>query len=349
MSEITLDEIRGTAAETQFAALEDLAFAVPPPGHYLDDFPVWDPAKAVVGTVFRLGAFDGEKLAGACGVRLAELRFPLRAVTVALIGAVATASEYRGRGFATQLVTLAVQWATQRGAVAALLWGSEHQLYGKIGFGPCGTQATLPLSGIGGGSSEKVSTGWTPGILTALKSRRSGLIVRDVDRSWLSSHKNVRWYWTGSAQQVSAYAALGRGIDLSHFVHEWGGERSALISIFQQIAQDDPYALLLGSPTVFKHYGLQHDSATEERLALVRVIDAMALFEAVHSDSKFTALFEKGEWKLSLTDRSRRVSNASLGPLEMSQLLFGPVPAALKKPWADYFPLPLWCWGLDAV
>ena len=349
MAEIVVDEIRGADAERQFAALEDQAFSVPAPGHYLDDFPIWDPGKAAVGTVFRVGAFEGDKLVAAAGVRLAEHQFPKAQLTVALIGAVATAPEFRGRGLATQLVSILVQWAGERGAVAALLWGSEHQLYGKIGFSPCGTQAHLPLSGLGGAGSAPVSTGWTPGLMGALKSRRTGLIIRDADRAWISAHKNVRWYWTGGPQQVTAYAALGRGIDLPHFVHEWGGDRQALMSIFQRIMKDDPHALLLGSPATFAQYGFQHDSATEERMGLVRVIDATMLFKAVHPDVPFTAAFVEGEWKQSLVDQAGKTTSTSLGPLETTHLFFGPTPPTLKKPWSDYFPLPMWFWGLDAV
>src|SRR5690242_8439039 len=110
---VVMDQIKGPDAEKQFSALEDQAFAVAAPGHYLDDFPIWDPESAPPpGTVFRLGAYDGPKLVAAAGVRLAELRFPKANLTSALIGAVATAPEYRGRGLATQLVTMAVQWAT---------------------------------------------------------------------------------------------------------------------------------------------------------------------------------------------------------------------------------------------
>jgi GNAT superfamily N-acetyltransferase len=356
----TIDEIRSPEAMKQFAALEDQAFAVPANGHYLDDFPIWNSVnEPAVGTVFRIGAFDGPKLIAATGVRLAEIRVRQGTLTGALIGAVATASEFRGQGLATQLVSLAVEWATERGAALAILWGSEHILYGKIGFAPCGTQATIPLSTMANLASSNtksvISTGWTSGLMGALKGRSEGIQLRDVDRSWLSSHKNVKWFWTGDAKQVTAYAALGRGIDLSHFVHEWGGDRTALLAILGHIHSIDPQAKLLGSPELFSRYGFQHDPGSEERLCLARVIDAMSLFNAVHPKTRFAAAFIKGEWKLNLSPKSAQVGSDSktvsdsLPPLEASKLFFGPVPAGLGKPWSDYFPLPLWFWGLDAV
>lgn len=352
MSEILVDQIQGPAAEAQFSVLEDAAFGVQAPGRYLDDFPIWDNSLThAVGTTFRLGAFAGERLIAAAGVRIAELKNSQGPLTAALIGAVATDSEYRGRGLATQLVSLAVEWAGERGAALAMLWGSEHQLYGRIGFAPCGTQASIPLDTLAGGADAKtrISEGWTPGILKALKSRPQGIAIRDIDRAWLGAHKNVRWFWTGSPEQVGAYAALGRGIDLSHFVHEWGGTRGDLLAVLQRIHEVDPDAKLLGSPELFKKYGFLHDPSLEERLGLARVIDATKLFKSVHPDVPFTAAFVKGEWKLSLVGKDGRTVSCSLPPLEAAQLFFGPVPAGVLKPWSDYFPLPLWFWGLDAV
>jgi GNAT superfamily N-acetyltransferase len=353
-SKITIDEIRGADADRQFAALEDRSFGVLAPDHYLDDFPIWDSNHSTaVGTVFRIGAFEGTKLVAAAGVRLAEMKYPKGPVTVALIGAVATDSDYRGRGLATQLVSTTVQWAGERGAALAMLWGSEHQLYGKIGFAPCGTQASLPLSslmiGRPGEKEPEISKGWTQGLLGALKSRPSGIQIRDIDRGWLSAQKNVQWFWTGDPLQVTAYAAIGRGIDLPHFVHEWGGERTALLSILRRIAAMDGEAKLLGSPALFAKYGFQYDSVSEERLGLARVIDPKALFQAVHGDAVFTSVFSNSQWKIGLTPAHGKTVVDSLAPLEISRLFFGPIPTSLKKPWSDYFPLPLWFWGLDAV
>jgi len=256
---------------------------------------------------------------------------------------------------------MAVQWATQRGAALALLWGSEHELYAKLGFVPCGTQATIPLSSLtdSGTSGSGVSTGWVPGIFAALKSRNSGMVIRDEDRGWLSAHRNVQWFWSGSPQRVRAYAALGRGIDLPGFVHEWGGETTELLSVLRHIQKLDPQAKLLGSPALFASRGLQHDTATEERLGLARIIDAATVFRAAHHgssagiDDAFTATWLDrkggGAWRIGLSGRDGKTVSDTLGPLELSRLFFGPISPGIGSPWSDYFPLPLWFWGLDAV
>lgn len=352
MAELVVDEIRGAQAEAQFAALEDAAFGVKAPGHYLDDFPIWDFRYAPgAGSVMKLGVFDGTKLVAAAGVRLGTAQFPSSPLCVALMGAVATAPAYRGRGLASQLVSVLVQWAAQRGAALAVLWGSEHQLYQKLGFLPCGSQVSIPLHSLVALDQgiQKVSTGWSPGILKALKSRRSGLEIRDLDRGWLAAHKNVQWFWTGEANQVTAYAAMGRGIDLSQMVHEWGGEPHALLSILKKIGELDPTAMILGAPAIFSRYGFQFDSSKEENLGLIRVIDAEAVCRAAHRDLRVTAIFDQAQWDLTLQGSSGDIFNAKLTPLEISHLFFGQTSAIENRFASEYFPLPIWFWGLDAV
>ena len=76
----------------------------------------------------------------------------------------------------------------------------------------------------------------------------------------------------------------------------------------------------------------------------MRVIDATTLFKAAHPDTPFSAAFANDEWNITLGKDSIRLS-----PLDTTTLFFGPLPTNFKKPWSDYFPLPLWLWGLDAV
>jgi hypothetical protein len=75
----------------------------------------------------------------------------------------------------------------------------------------------------------------------------------------------------------------------------------------------------------------------------------MTLFKAAHGEAIFAAGFTNGDWKIGLTSPHGKTVADSLSPLEISKLFFGPISSSLKKPWSDYFPIPLWFWGLDAV
>lgn len=328
-----VDVIQGAEANAKLGALLDTAFPVSAGGHFFDDFPVWDERKDPgPGEILRVGIFEGRELVTSACVRLAGLRAAAgRTVPVCLIGAVATASSHRGQGLASQAVQFAVQWAEERGAVLSLLWGSEHSLYRKLGFEPCGEQILLPLSTFNTeGFGADVSEGWQPGIFETLKLRDSGLVLEHKDYRWYSAHKNVRWFWVGEAKRPRAYAALGRGVDLHDVVHEWGGERDALFALFGHIQRVAPTAQLLGGPTVLKQYGFVFPEAQVAPLCLARITEPVVVFSAFAPGQQLDAVALK-----------------DLKPNEWSRLFFGPFEEGARIP--PPFPLPLWIWGLDAA
>ena len=291
--------------EDAFSSLMDRCFQVPAGHHYLDDFPVWSERyKPASRQVFKVGAYDQGKLIAAAGAQIADLKANAFPMKVALIGAVATDGQYRGRGIATQLVSLATEWAQGQGAAVAVLWGSEHELYRKIGFYPCGRQVRVAISAMKSSKSKGpiIHTGWNPALFTKIKQRSDGLRITDEDRGWYEAHPNVKWYWTGPENDPKAYVAIGRGIDLPNFIHEWGGELSALVELLAQLAQKYPNAQILGSPETFSKVSLQYDPSAVEYLCLASVLDPLATFRSFVPVSKakdFGAHFGRRRFKAS--------------------------------------------------
>jgi GNAT superfamily N-acetyltransferase len=347
----------GPKDEAAFSSLMDRCFKVPAGQHYLDDFPVWsEKFKPASRQLLKMGAFDNGKLVAAAGVQITEAKANAFPMKTALIGAVSTDAEYRGRGIATQLVSLATEWAQTQGAALAVLWGSEHELYRKIGFHPCGRQVRVAISAMR--SSRPLSTiqsGWNPALFAKLKQRKEGLVIGEEDHGWIEAHKNVKWYWTGPADRPDAYAAIGRGIDLADLVHEWGGETPALIELLAQLSEIHPSAQILGSPETFSRVNLQYDPSAMEYLCLARVLDPLATFRSyvpVSRATGFVADFEDHMLKIKIEDRFGKDAIGELDIQDVSRFFFGPKEAgapALGKPWSNFFPLPLWFWGLDAV
>lgn len=338
------------AARRDFSLLLDRAFEVPVGRHFLEDFPIWDPQLVPGGeSLLRLGAFLSRRgpgsagtLVASTGARIAWLRTrgPAR-LKVALIGAVATEPAYRGHGLASSLVESALSWACRRGIAAAFLWGAEHSLYERLGFELCGTQATIPLAGLQleEGEPGAVREGWTPAIFEALATRNGGLALQPEDRLWVEAQqKSVRWYWLGPAEDPRAYAALGRGIDLTGMVHEWGGEAEALRRLLSGIRTLHPDAVLLGSPALFERAGIRGRGDRTEFLCLGRVLDLEALLAA---------------YDLSMAARARIEDARGQGAARICRFLFGPDPDPDPDPGsgvpAGCLELPLWFWGLDAV
>jgi hypothetical protein len=190
---------------------------------------------------------------------------------VGLIGAVATDPAFRGQGLASRLTEELVERASQAGAELALLWGSEHKMYARLGFQLAGTQIRAPLSALSLGDPSKVSitTGWRDELFARIRERERGVVLGDADIRWYREHKNVLWYRAEENGRIMAYAALGRGIDLSNIVHEWGGEKAALANLLARVRNEHPQAELLGPGGPDSNaFGLANHKP--ESLALIR-------------------------------------------------------------------------------
>ncbi len=270
-SRLFVDVIETHEAKLQFSNLLDQCFPVPQGRRFFDDFPVWDDRNPVKN-IFRMGVFDGRHLISSAAVRITSLKTSSGVAEVGLIGAVTTHPEWRSRGLASQTVSLAVDWAAERGASLAVLWSSEHAMYEKLGFKLVGHQVRVPLSSLQLGTVSAVNHGWIPALFDCLKRREGGLVLSDEDRVWIEAHRNVEWFWTGSTERPTAYAALGRGIDLQGFVHEWGGETEALPGILSAIREKNPQAILLGSPDLLRARSFAFEPSAIEPLCFGRFL-----------------------------------------------------------------------------
>jgi GNAT superfamily N-acetyltransferase len=270
--ELRFAPISGPRDLAALEALLNSAFPVPAGASFYDDFAVWDPRCNL--RVARWGAYQGERLVASALGRSAWLSGRTRADRrrIGIVGGVVTSPDFRGQGLATRLVANACEAHRREGCAAAALWGSEHTLYRRIGFRLAGEQARVPLDELLAGRPARAATiheGWTTGVFHALLRRSGGLALEEADRSWIEAHRNVRWFWAGSLEQPSAYAALGRGIDLGGIVHEWGGEPAALQGLLHDLASKHGAREILAPPRAIRDLGLNLPRDCVEPLCLL--------------------------------------------------------------------------------
>ena len=244
------------------------AFGYTAPHQYLDDFPVWGAnSKEVV----RLGIFDESAspkiLVGHVGIHYAWMQTTSGQIRVSLIGAVATDENYRGKGVSTQLLNDAMARSKHAGAQWIFLWGSEHHFYKKFGFELMGLQGRVSLLELRDATraSTSVSTGLTERIFQHLLHQKTGLRLEEKDRDWFFAHKTVKWFYL---EEPFAFIGFERGMDLTHLVHEWGGDPTALKSIFAHLLTVDPLAQILGRVEDLIDLGFEPASVMEEYLCL---------------------------------------------------------------------------------
>lgn len=294
----SFSEITAGRGDEDFLALLNQAFPVPPGHTFFEDFPVWD-LRHRLASVSVWGLYEGRSLVASAGLRMCYLKNPgLKSIPVGIIGAVATHSRWRGQGLASKGVFRAVESARSQGAQVVFLWSGETSLYQKLGFELCGTQTRVRLDQLDL-PLEKGEfphfMGWTPQIFNKISEREDGLQLSEVDRGWYSAHQNTSWFYTQSAQssEVTAYAALGRGIDLNHIVHEWGGDPATLHGLLNSIKKVDPDAELLGSrsqiekffPHLLNATAKATDAFQDEPLTLARVLDPVGLSQTLGTDA----------------------------------------------------------------
>lgn len=277
--------LEGRAIESAAGPLLDQCFEVERLGgtHFLDDFPVWK--SGVTGTRLLVAQISGKTVACA-GLRAAQLLTPSgQTLPVGVIGAVATDSAFRGKGLASKMVETWVSEGQRAGLSAIFLWGSEVELYQRLGFELCGEQVRVPLS-----LYKKTVTpelhpgplleGYTLGVFQKMLHRREGFALHARDEAWIRCQRSVRWFTLGDPQAPEAYAALGRGIDLQNMVHEWGGDPAAVRALLSRLADVLPDAELLCSPSQMQAWGLGDLALPREFLGLAQILNPTPWIQA---------------------------------------------------------------------
>lgn len=257
----------------QINELVSLCFRYSAPHTFFDDFPIWASLQQVV----RFGIFDDDKLVSHVGVRYAIMFGSKEPEVVAMIGAVATHPDYRGKGLSTKLLKHALKTIDETGARWTLLWGSEHEFYGKLGFELRGVQTRVVLSEEDLTSLPEAKINETTNvsnkILTVLlaSSNKKGIRLTSMDSPWIKSHKTIRWF---ECESPWAYVAFERGLDLHHIVHEMGGDPIGIKCILKKILEKDPEAQMIATRSDLGPLQLQDSVMIDEFLCLARPKDS---------------------------------------------------------------------------
>lgn len=262
-----LSQIR-ELTETEIPQLNRLvseSFGYASPHSFFDDFPIWGSSR-----VKRLGIFSGDHLVSHVGIRFCEMKTSTGTIKVAMIGAVATAEKYRGNGLSTRLLKEACHLSEEQNCDWSLLWGSEHDFYFKFGFELHGEQFQAPLSMLEDLPENKipqVKRGWHPKIFDLLVAAKNGISLYEEDRSWVSNHKTVNWFYH---EEPFAFVGFERGLDLPHMIHEFGGDPDSLREIMAFILSLDIETTVLGTANTLLSLGFHRNVLIEEYLCLAR-------------------------------------------------------------------------------
>ncbi len=233
---------------------------------FFDDFPIWNSDE-----VIRLGILDSGKLVSHVGVRLAEMRTHKGSENFALIGAVATAFDHRRKGHSALLMKEAIQISENERCSWTVLWGSEHAFYEKLDFKLNGVQGRAIIGDLALSTKDlrtsPIKNGITEKIFNYLCAEKTGIKIEPKDHDWVFAHKTIRWFYI---DDPFSFVAFERGMDLSHIVHEAGGDATGIQKLLFHVHSIDRDAQIIAKPDTLSLLGFEGQDITEEYLCLAR-------------------------------------------------------------------------------
>lgn len=315
-------------------------------------------------------AYHGDQIVAHAGVRFFIVKTHFGLVKIAAIGSVVTHSSFRSQGLSQTLLQQLCDKAYLEGADIAILWTDLHDFYRKIGFELAGSELTIELNADFSVPSspqhnylldQKVSSEalLKPFLKHSVNSLRK---VTDIDRYLRIPNSRIHSVWD-KTNKLLAYAIEGKGADLQGYVHEWGGDTSALMALFSQVRQKSESTLrILVSPHHQNLLRQLKDHSGEEYqgcLCMMKWIDPDRMFRKLNV---YAAQMGVKNFNLSREDQLYKLQVGSSlfqtdHGTDFIPLLFGPTrpsdfamfDAESVDQLSRVFPLPFWIWGWDSV
>ncbi len=295
---------------------------------------------------------------------------PVGLFKAAAIGSVVTAPEARGQGYSRMIIENCVQEATQQGCDFAILWSDLFDFYQKFGFALAGKEIHLILDkelnlslpeDLRFVAGNQVSP---EALLKLYTQHRVGSIRTPEDMRNYLKIPNSHLYTLWSAQnQLLAYAVEGKGADLKHHIHEWGGGVQELMWLFAEIRRQAGHSLTVLAPehsqNLIRQMQAQGARIQEGWLGLLKILNPQNVLGKVHRYARTLGIadlvFEQNSegFILGFHNNLFQINSTT----DALRLLFGPYRASdfkaldpeTVKTLEELLPLPLWFWGWDSV
>ncbi len=176
---------------------------------------------------------------------------------IAVIGAIATHPEHRGKGYSSKIIqTLLADADSDPTICGSILWSDNLKFYSKFNFSGVGVQHLYDLSQLTQHSmrtklsDHSVERGWPDESIQRLYDTHSTRVLRSAadwtDQKLITSCE--RFCLMSPKGDIVAYLGAGRGNDMVGVIHEWGGEREELVELVRRLLLIAPGLLWLTSP-----------------------------------------------------------------------------------------------------
>ena len=291
----------------------------------------------------------GDAIAGHAGIVVREAVAGSARFKIGLIGSVVTAPQYREQRVATTLVRHALSVLKSRGCFVACLWSDEGAFYEPFGFVRAGREVSFrfspqtlhgdtPSSNV---FDERLHLNW----IWRLYQKHALRVDRSLEEQRCLVHiPRSRIFVTEHKGEVTSYLVVHKGVDFTDYIHEWGGELSALreniMGTQKHFFPDRPLTLI--APASYDLSQIRTLASEEKKgvLGLLTVLDKSLLL-------RLFANYLRGHGAEYRTTGNAFVFGKGEYPTEtmadVVRLVFGGAGES-KHP-----VLPFFLWGLDSI
>lgn len=290
---------------------------------------------------------------------------------VGMIGSVATNPQYRNQGLSSTIIEDCLKQAEAVNCDFVILWTDLFDFYRKFGFELAGAELSLiiqnnfkledPRTDLKIIQSSQID----PHAIMRLYNLHSVTSVRSVDdikKCLQIPNSRIYTAWNQN-NQIEAYAVEGKGVDLQGYIHEWGGNTSAVMRLLKHIQTEQNKEIILITPPHCKNIIRQCMAAGAQKfegiLGMVKIIDIKSLAKKIQRTARRQGIkdfaIEVHEDTLYFgTSEGVYKTNS---PADMIHLIFGPQKPSDLHTFSEHtaqklnkvLPVPMWIWGWDSI
>ncbi|MEM9800493.1 MAG: GNAT family N-acetyltransferase [Planctomycetota bacterium] len=219
-------------------------------------------------------------------------------VPIALVGSVAAAAEHRGKGLGTLVVERAIEAATAEGAAFALLWADDSAWYQERGWIPFGSENVFVVDDSNAfllpdaDGVRPMKDGDAAAIHRLYTEHLARVSRTESETRALLGVPGMTTLVRETDGEVTGYACLGRGEDLTGVIHEWGGSPEGVLPIVSQMwadAQGEADGLFFTAPDLeidfLAYFRFIRATGAKGILSLAKLCSAEAAAKLVESMS----------------------------------------------------------------
>lgn len=316
---------------------------------------------------------DDENVVSHAVMKPLIVKTPLLLFKVAAIGSVVTADAYRQQGHSTKVIDDCLKSAREQGCDLAVLWTEIHDFYRRVGFELAGSEvrmtinkpltldAQLPFKVVKGTQidPEAVLQLYQQHRVTTLRT------IAEVRKFMNIPNSNFYSAWDENGKLV-AYAVEGKGVDLVGYVHEWGGQVTPLMNLFNYIYND-----LKSSQNALTILGPAHSTNLNAKmidagafvsngyLGMINILRPEQFCSKIKRVARYLNIdefiFERRDefYYIGTPNKIFKTDSST----DIVKLVFGPTKPTDLYAFDDHtveifekiFPLQFWMWGWDSI